>query len=117
MLSHGAVASAALDDASLVDAVLADFESAPTSEQLRATLRMLRRLTLEPDRFGPEDVESARAAGVSDAALTDAIYVCALFSMLVRCADSLAFTVPTDFTPSVRMLLSEGAYARIVEGA
>jgi hypothetical protein len=32
--------------------------------------------------------------GVSRAALEDAIAVCALFSMIVRMADSLAFDVP-----------------------
>jgi hypothetical protein len=35
-----------------------------------------------------------RAAGVSDEALVDAIHVTALFSMIVRMADSLAFEVP-----------------------
>ena len=34
-------------------------------------------------------------AGVSRDALEDAIAVCALFSMIVRMADSLAFEVPS----------------------
>ena len=36
-----------------------------------------------------------RAAGVSDDALVDAIHVCALFSMIVRLADSLGWDVPS----------------------
>jgi hypothetical protein len=35
-----------------------------------------------------------RAAGVSDEALRDALTVCALFSMIVRLADSLGWDVP-----------------------
>ena len=35
-----------------------------------------------------------RAAGVSDEALRDAATVCALFSMIVRLADSLGWDVP-----------------------
>jgi hypothetical protein len=35
-----------------------------------------------------------RAAGVRDEALVDAIHVAALFNMIVRMADSLAFDVP-----------------------
>jgi hypothetical protein len=35
-----------------------------------------------------------RAAGVSDEALRDAVKVCALFSMIVRLADSLGWDVP-----------------------
>jgi len=35
-----------------------------------------------------------RAAGVSDEALVDAIHVSALFNMIVRMADSLAWDVP-----------------------
>jgi hypothetical protein len=34
------------------------------------------------------------AAGVTRGALEDAIVVCALFNMIVRLADSLAFAVP-----------------------
>ena len=35
-----------------------------------------------------------RAVGVSDDALRDAVTVCALFSMIVRLADSLGWDVP-----------------------
>ena len=56
---------------------------------------MLAKLTLHPDDFGPADVEPARASGVSDAALRDAICVCALFNMATRCADALGFDPAT----------------------
>jgi alkylhydroperoxidase family enzyme len=75
--------------------VLEDLDAAPVDDGLRATLRALRDLTLDPQHFGPEQLAEARAAGVSDAALADAICVCALFNIATRCADALAFDVTT----------------------
>jgi alkylhydroperoxidase family enzyme len=74
--------------------VLADWRTAPVSDGLRATLGFLEKLTLRPDELGPADAAEVRAAGVSDEALEDAIHVCALFNMIDRIADALAFHVP-----------------------
>jgi hypothetical protein len=51
-------------------------------------------LTLRPDELTTADAEAAYAAGVSVDALRDAARVCALFSMIVRLADSLGWDVP-----------------------
>jgi hypothetical protein len=53
-----------------------------------------------------------RAAGVSDEALRDATTVCALFSMIVRLADSLGWDVPewSALTQRAPAML-EGGYA------
>ena len=40
------------------------------------------------------DADGVRAAGVSDAQLREAIYICGMFSMIVRLADALDFAVP-----------------------
>lgn len=58
---------------------------------------MLGKLTLEPDQFGPKDVEQVRALGVSDEAIADAMYVCVLFNIIDRCSDVLDFQLPEDF--------------------
>ena len=53
-----------------------------------------------------------RAAGVSDDALIDAIHVCALFSMIVRLADSLGWDVPDWEALKARApAMLEGGYA------
>ena len=65
------------------------------SEALRATLGFLEKLTLEPEQVTRADADAVRAAGVSEEALVDAIHVCALFSMIVRMADSLGWDVPS----------------------
>lgn len=77
------------------DAVAADWRSAPLRPELRATLAFLEKLTLRPDELDRADADAARAAGVSDQALRDAATVCALFSMIVRLADSLGWDVPS----------------------
>jgi Uncharacterized conserved protein len=77
------------------DAVERDWRTAPVSDELRATLGFLEKLTLRPANVSREDADAVRAAGVSDDALVDAIHVCALFSMIVRLADSLDWDVPS----------------------
>jgi alkylhydroperoxidase family enzyme len=80
------------------------------SEQLRATLGFIEKLTLRPSEVTREDANAVRAAGVSDDALIDAIHVCALFSMIVRLADSLGWDVPSfeEFSARADQMLATG---------
>ena len=59
-------------------------------------------MTLTPAELAAADTDAVRAAGVSDDALVDAIHVCALFSMIVRLADSLGWDVPPFETFAAR---------------
>jgi len=69
-------------------------------------------MTLRPDELGLEDADAARAAGVSDGALVDAIHVCAYFNMIVRLADSLGWDVPPPEQLAARAKpMLEGGYA------
>ena len=94
----------------------ADWRTAPIDERLRATLGFLEKMTLRPAELEPVDADAVRAAGVSDEALIDAIHVCALFSMIVRLADSLGWDVPPDeaFRARAEPML-EGGYALMEE--
>lgn len=73
-----------------------DWRTAPVGEPLRATLRFLEKLTLRPDELRADDAEAVLAAGVGEDALVDAIHVAALFTMIVRLADSFGWRVPTE---------------------
>ena len=64
------------------------------TDSVRAMLGFLEKLTLRPRDVSRADADAVRTAGVSDEALVDAIHVCALFSMIVRLADSLGWDVP-----------------------
>lgn len=93
--AHGAAASHVLGD-DVTQAVLADWQTAPVDEKLRATFGLLQKMTLSPGEVRPEDVQLLRVAGVSDEAITDALYVCALFNLVDRIADALGFHVPSQ---------------------
>ena len=51
-------------------------------------------MTLRPHRVTRDDVAVVRAAGVADAAIEDALAVCACFNLIDRVADSLGFDLP-----------------------
>lgn len=71
--------------------MLADWRTAPVSPRLRAALKFLEKLTLSPQTISAADADAARAAGVSDRALREVIYVCFLFSVMDRLADAFDF--------------------------
>ena len=87
-----------------------DWRTAPVGEPLRATLGFLEQLTLRPDPVTRADAQRVLDAGVSREALEDAVVVCALFSMIVRLADSLGWDVPTfeQFSARAGQMLSTG---------
>jgi alkylhydroperoxidase family enzyme len=74
--------------------VLDDFESAAVDPKLKATLRFLRKMTLEPGALTPDDARAVLATGVTREALTDAIHVAYLFNIYDRLADSMGWHVP-----------------------
>ncbi len=89
--------------------MLADVESAPIGEPLRATLRLLRKLTRE-HAVTPDDMKTAMAAGVTREQLKDALAVAFCFNVIDRLADTFEFHVPdaAAFQAGARMLLRRG---------
>lgn len=75
--------------------VLDDVATAPIDDKLRATLGLLRKMTLEPDDLTADDVRSVLALGVSRKAVSDAMHVAFLFNIYDRLADTLGWDVPT----------------------
>ena len=79
-----------------MDAALSNYRTAPLTEKLKRTLAFLEKLTLEPEAVGAADVQPLREAGLSDAAIADAIHVCAMFNVYDRLADAMGWEVPAD---------------------
>ena len=92
--------------------MLAEYSTAPIDERLRATLRVLEKMTLDHDRLGPNDVRAAMQAGVSKEALREALEVAFLFNIYDRLADSMGWDVPAKtsgyYAVAARRLLSKG---------
>jgi uncharacterized peroxidase-related enzyme len=113
--AHSATARQAYQDGPKVAAVLDDLESAPIRDGLRATLRMLGKLTRGGREeggkgVGAEDMRQVLSAGVSREQVEDALAVCAAFNMTGRLADAFAFEVlsPEGFEAGARYLLKRG---------
>jgi uncharacterized peroxidase-related enzyme len=107
--AHAATARQAYQDGPQVAAVLADLESAPVEEPLRATLRMLGKLTAE-GKVSADDMRQVLSAGVSHQQVEDALAVCAAFNTTDRLADAFGFEVlsPEGFEAGARYLLKRG---------
>jgi uncharacterized peroxidase-related enzyme len=107
--AHTATATQAYQDGPKVAAVLADLESAPVEEPLKATLRMLGKLTAE-GTVGADDMRDVLAAGASRQQIEDALAVCAAFNTTDRLADAFGFEVlsPEGFEAGAKYLLKRG---------
>jgi uncharacterized peroxidase-related enzyme len=107
--AHGAVAAKGLQRP-LVDQAIADFRTAPISEQLKAALAFLEVMTQHPGDLTADHAKAALGAGVSPEALMDAIAVGTLFSIITRYANALDFAMPTseEFERAAKMLLKRG---------
>jgi uncharacterized peroxidase-related enzyme len=107
--AHTATARRAYQDGPMVTAVLTDLESAPVREPLRATLRMLGKLTTEGE-LSAEDMRRVLSAGVSPQQVKDALAVCVAFNITDRLADAFGFEVlsPEGFEAGARYLLKRG---------
>lgn len=90
--------------------MFADPETAPVSGQLRAALRVVRKLTLAPDDVGAADFTALLDAGVSEDAAADAVYVCFAFNLIDRVSDALGFDLMDEqgYQRGARMLLKIG---------
>jgi uncharacterized peroxidase-related enzyme len=107
--AHTATAGQAYQDGAKVQAVLTDLDSAPIEEPLRATLRMLGKLTRE-GKVGAEDMREVLSAGVSRQQVEDALAVCTAFNTTDRLADAFGFEVlsPEGFEAGAKYLLKRG---------
>jgi uncharacterized peroxidase-related enzyme len=107
--AHTATAARACQDGERVAAVLADLDSAPIEEGLRATLRMLGRLTSD-GTLTADDVRGVLAAGVSHQQIEDALAVGFAFNTTDRLANAFAFEVLSQegFEAGAKYLLKRG---------
>ncbi len=65
-------------------------------------LSFLEKLTLSPNTMEPDDVAQLHTAGVSDQAIEHAIYICTVFNIIDRVADTFNFHVPSAETFAAR---------------
>ena len=93
--AHSATSTMWYADQAKVAATLTDSETAPIEEPLRATLRMLCKLTHE-NGIEPDDVRAAPASSVSAQQIKDALAVSLAFNITDRLANAFGFTIPNS---------------------
>jgi alkylhydroperoxidase family enzyme len=94
----------------VVATVLADLDTAPIAEPLRATLRFLRKVTRHHQAVDPADVHALFGLGLTRRHVEDALAVCFAFNVITRLADTFEFEVGSaeSFDAGAKHLLSRG---------
>lgn len=92
--AHSATSTLWFGDAAKVTATLADLDTAPIEEPLRATLGMLGKVASE-EAIGADDMRAVLAAGVTAAQIEDALAVGLAFGITARLANAFDFEVAT----------------------
>jgi alkylhydroperoxidase family enzyme len=103
-LTHTAIAVNASGDRDMVCAAIAEPESAPVTDRMRA-LAIAGKVQRSGKEVTPSDVDAARAAGGGDEDIHDTVLVAAAFCMFNRYVDGLAAATPTD--PAVYEMIGE----------
>jgi uncharacterized peroxidase-related enzyme len=81
---HRETAAAFGIEATLIEALIADLDTAPVEERLRPLLAYARKLTLEPARMVAGDAQAVFDAGWSERDLHDAVLTVGLFNLMNR---------------------------------
>jgi AhpD family alkylhydroperoxidase len=107
--AHTATAARAYEDGDRVAAVLADLDSAPIEEGLRATLQMLGKLA-GVGTLSADDIRAVLSAGVSRQQIEDALAVGFAFNTTDRLANAFAFDLLSQegFAAGAKYLLKRG---------
>ncbi|WP_410649165.1 carboxymuconolactone decarboxylase family protein [Amycolatopsis sp. cmx-4-54] len=95
----------------LLAAALDDLGSAPVDERMKPVLAYVGKLTRTPSQVTEEDAEAVFAAGWDEAALHDAVLVCALFNFMNRMVEGLGIRADAAYAKTSGVRLKEGGYA------
>ena len=107
--AHSATSGLWYGDRAKVAAALADVDTAPIDEPLRATLRLLGKLARE-HTIDADDVRGVLSAGASRAQIEDALAICLAFDITARLANAFDFAIatPAAMDSGARHLLKRG---------
>ncbi|OFW99222.1 MAG: hypothetical protein A3E78_13040 [Alphaproteobacteria bacterium RIFCSPHIGHO2_12_FULL_63_12] len=86
-------------DASIVEQMVADLETAPIDEKLKPLLRYAAKLKSLPPKLTPADARAVYDAGWTERALFDAIEIAALFNYMNRIIEGTGVAYDFDANP------------------
>jgi uncharacterized peroxidase-related enzyme len=111
--SHKAVVNEYLkDDNHTITCMLADMDTAPLSDKMKALLRIAAKVQKNGKLVSAEDVAYARSHGAVDEDIYDTVVVAAAFCFFNRIVDGLNTALPgegdNDYEDSAKRLVSRG---------
>jgi alkylhydroperoxidase family enzyme len=94
----------------MVEAVLADYRSAPISDKEKALFAFIERMNAESHTLEKKDLDKVVAAGWTEEAVYDAITVCSLFNFYNKWIDAtgVADMPPMAYEMSGERLATSG---------
>ncbi|WP_037305505.1 carboxymuconolactone decarboxylase family protein [Amycolatopsis orientalis] len=95
----------------LLAAALADLDSSPVDARMKPVLAYVGKLTRTPSKMTDADAEAVFAAGWDEAALHDAVLVCALFNFMNRMVEGLGIRADAAYAKTSGVRLKDGGYA------
>jgi uncharacterized peroxidase-related enzyme len=95
----------------LLTAALADLDSSPVDERMKPVLAYVGKLTRTPSKMTDADAEAVFAVGWDEAALHDAVLVCALFNFMNRMVEGLGIRADAAYAKTSGVRLADGGYA------
>jgi uncharacterized peroxidase-related enzyme len=97
----------------LLEALMAEVETAPIDKRFKPIFKFLSRLTLTPFRTSQADADAVYAEGWDERALHDVIMVCCCFSFMNRLADGHGLpSDPVRFKARAKRHAEEGYLAQ-----
>lgn len=107
--AHGSIAALEFGTP-VVESALKDFQHADIPTKLQVTIAFLEKLVQQPHDLSVKDIRTLFDNEISLEALEDAIAVAALFSITVRCANALDFTIldSRDSARAAKQMLKQG---------
>lgn len=113
--SHTSVSEAFGIDVSVMDALLADVETAPVDEKLKPLFRYVKKLTLNQSQLTQADAQAVYDAGWDEQAFVDMVSVCATQNCLNRFVDGTGIDCPDQVAQHAgKELLPAMGYAGVM---
>lgn len=96
-----------------MDAVLADYRTAPIDDKEKALFAFLEKMNAQSNQIRRDDVDRVKAAGWTEDAIYDAISVCALFKFYNAWIDATGVhDMPADAYAMSGKRMARDGYAR-----
>ncbi len=86
-------------DGDIIDAIIADIDSADIDDKIKPILHYVKKLNTLPSKIVQKDAQAVFDAGWGEAALFEAVQVCGLFNMMNRIIEGAGVNFDYALTP------------------